>query len=103
MQAVRIAASVERRVSDRGPTRMPALVRARGEIVPVTISDVSTTGCAIVSSQSLPKGTRLWVRLPALEIWPAEVVWSNGRHCGLRFDRPLHPEVAASLSQAHAA
>lgn len=61
----------------------------------IEIVDIAPGGCGFVSNWQMPAGTRIWLRLPGLETWSATVAWSAKCRGGLKFDRPLHPAVAA--------
>lgn len=59
----------------------------------VTVVDLSTHGCGIEVSGHCEPGSRVWLKLPGLESWPARIVWAQGDRAGLSFDRPLHQAV----------
>jgi hypothetical protein len=60
---------------------------------PVTVVDLSTHGCGLEVAGHCEPGSRVWLKLPGLESWPARIVWAQGDRAGLSFDRPLHPGV----------
>jgi hypothetical protein len=62
---------------------------------PVTVVDLSTGGCGIEVSGHCEPGSRVWLKLPGLEAWPARIVWAEGGRAGLSFDRALHEAVVA--------
>ena len=46
----------------------------------------------------MPIGARVWLGLPGLETWAEFVAWFEYVKGGLRFERPLHPLVAARFA-----
>jgi hypothetical protein len=60
---------------------------------PVTVVDLSSHGCGLEVSGHCEPGSRVWLKLPGLESWPARIVWAQGDRAGLSFDRPLHQGV----------
>lgn len=64
----------------------------------IHVTDISTDGCGFRSKAALPEGTRLLLNLPGLEVWFATVAWFEDGRGGLKFDRPLHPAVAARFA-----
>ncbi|HEX8573275.1 MAG TPA: PilZ domain-containing protein [Allosphingosinicella sp.] len=60
---------------------------------PVTVVDLSTHGCGIEAAGHCEPGSRVWLKLPGLESWPARIVWAEADRAGLSFDRPLHQAV----------
>jgi len=59
----------------------------------VVVVDLSTHGCGIEVAGHCEVGSRVWLKLPGLESWPARIVWAEGDRAGLSFDRPLHQAV----------
>jgi hypothetical protein len=91
--------NANRRSAVRYQTNMRADVREAGQSsVRVTVFDLSVQGCRVVARSTFSVGTRVWLRLPTLEAWPAEVVWSEGDYAGCRFAKPMHPAVVANLT-----
>lgn len=72
------------------------LIKQSPEMIHVT--DISIDGCGFRARCWLPAGTRLLLSLPGLEVWLATVAWFEDGRGGLRFDRPLHPAVAARFA-----
>jgi hypothetical protein len=60
---------------------------------PVTVVDLSTHGCGLELTSHLSVGERVWLKLPGLENWRAEVRWSEDGRAGLSFVTPFHPAV----------
>ena len=61
----------------------------------IRIVDLSPEGCGFRSLRPMPVGHRVWLALPGLETWAATIAWFENGKGGLRFERPLHPAVAA--------
>jgi PilZ domain len=64
----------------------------------IQIVDISVDGCRFRAHRPVPVGGRLWLALPGLDTWEATVAWFRDGQGGLRFERPLHPQVAARLA-----
>ena len=62
--------------------------------VDVSISNLSTHGCAVRHAGPQVVGARCWIALPSLESWEARIAWSTDTHHGLAFSRPMHRAVA---------
>lgn len=60
---------------------------------PASIFDVSTKGCRIELTKTMPVDSRVWVELPGLESLSGTVRWTDGWVAGVEFARPLHPAV----------
>lgn len=67
----------------------------------VNIVEISAAGFSIAHHRDFPIKTSLWLRLPELEPWGAEVKWTAHGFAGCRFDRPLHPAVFGRLCQLY--
>jgi len=100
----RIAAPPMGRKSQRVRLEIAAGLRQRGaSSVTVEVMDLSTDGFRVLSHLDLQPGLDVWLRLPGLEPFHAEVAWTDGLHAGCRFEKPLHPAVLqmiASRAQA---
>jgi hypothetical protein len=101
-KAVRISASLERgseydrRRYARAPVQIGAGLRSGGDDRPscaVSVVDLSTGGAGVEVDVHLESGSRVWLKLPGLQSWPARIVWCAAGRAGLAFDSPLHPAV----------
>lgn len=91
----------ERRRQGRAPLGIEVFVRERGRSAMATrLVDFSPYGCQIDGLIMVQRDTQLWVRLPGLESQAVELIWSHGTRCGLLFDIPIHPAVAARFMPA---
>ena len=89
----------ERRGGRRRRSNMMATVRQQKRPnETIHIVDISPEGCGFRSRWPIPVGGRVWLGLPGLETWAATVAWFEDGKGGLRFERPLHPMVAARLA-----
>jgi len=88
-------AAEDRRRSFRYPVQVGAGLSGANDRPgsPVTVVDLSTDGCGIEVACHCEPGSRVWLKLPGLESWPARIVWAEGDRAGLSFDRPLHQAV----------
>lgn len=89
----------ERRIETRLRANTPA--KLRQQKVPnetIHVVDISTEGCCFETRWPLTIGARVWLLLPGLETWPATVVWVEDGKGGMKFERPLHPLVAARFA-----
>ena len=88
-------ASQDRRGQKRSQARASVGFRQRGKTrISSRLLDLTTSGCKIRLSQSVKAGERVWVTLPTLESWSAQIAWVDDGHAGLEFEQPLHPAVA---------
>ena len=91
--------SDERRGGRRHRSNMMAVLRQQKRPnEAIHIVDVSSEGCGFRSRLPMPVGARVWLGLPGLETWAATVVWFEDGKGGMRFERPLHPLVAARFA-----
>jgi hypothetical protein len=97
---LRLSASLERgsaydrRQFVRRPVNIGAGLREDSRpATSVIVFDLSTHGCGIESTGHLEACTRVWLKLPGLQSWPAHIVWADNGRGGLRFDNPLHESV----------
>lgn len=91
--------SGERRRGRRLRSNMMAIVRQRKRPnETIHIVDISPEGCGFRARWPMPIGARVWLGLPGLETWAAIVAWFEDGKGGLRFERPLHPLVAARFA-----
>ena len=82
------------RKSERVALALGAGLRQRGGTgVAVEILDLSTDGFRASPHLALEPGTDVWLRLPGLEPYQAQVAWAKGQYVGCAFARPLHPAV----------
>jgi hypothetical protein len=70
---------------DRNPVSIEAAVRLDGRSVPVTVINVSGSGCNVRCLEALPIGQVVQLEIPAFQPQPASVRWSLGGRAGLRF------------------
>jgi PilZ domain-containing protein len=89
----------EKRRAPRHRSNMMGIVRQH-KLPNETIHllDVSSEGCGFRSRWHIAVGARVWLELPGLEPWAATVAWFDDGRGGLRFERPLHPLVAARFA-----
>ncbi len=57
------------------------------------VLDLSTSGARVRTIDPLVAGTRIWLKLPAVEPLESTVVWVNRFEAGCAFTSPLHPAV----------
>ncbi|HEX8262994.1 MAG TPA: PilZ domain-containing protein [Allosphingosinicella sp.] len=103
---MRVAAMLERALAEdrrrfmRHPVHLGAgLSRANDRPgSPVTVIDLSTHGCGLEVEGHCEPGSRVWLKLPGLESWPARIAWAEGGRAGLSFDRPLHEAVVGRFA-----
>lgn len=66
--------------------------------VPITVIDLSTSGCGIETANHLEHDSRVWLKLPGLASLPCRVAWFSDGHAGLNFENPMHPAVVEHIS-----
>lgn len=95
--------SSERRKAARTPTRIRAVAStSRGIRHKVIISDLSVSGCAIVSAgHPLAPGTTYGLKIDGLETLGSTAAWSDGPAAGLEFESALHPAVSDHVAARH--
>lgn len=63
------------------------------------MTNISTTGCMIVCSESdLPAHALLRLRIKGLTAIDGEIVWQHRNHAGVKFRVPLHNAVIEHLA-----
>lgn len=70
---------------DRQAVQIKATLRLNGRELPVTIIDMSDSGCKIRCLHILPIGEVVQLGMPAFQPNPASVRWSLPGIAGLRF------------------
>lgn len=70
---------------DRQVVQIKATLRLNGRELPVTIIDMTTSGCKIRCLHILPIGEVVQLEMPAFQPNPASVRWSLPGLSGLRF------------------
>ena len=103
---MRLAASLERgsAYDRRQHVRLPVSIGAglRADNRPassIVVFDLSTHGCGFEASCHLETGSRVWLKLPGMESWPARIAWTEDNRGGLSFDRPMHEAVVARYTK----
>ena len=64
---------------------------------PVEIIDISTLGCRVRLTSGAAPGAKASLVADGVELPPADVVWAEGGAAGLRFARPIGPQLLAVL------
>ena len=78
-----------RRIAQRLPAKVPALILGLDSSEAAIVVDVSFTG-AKLRGVNLPRADHdIWLKVGAVDVL-ATVVWSTGEHCGVTFDKPLN-------------
>jgi hypothetical protein len=97
---MRLAAALEQRLAFDRRRYMRQPVQVGGGLsdnsrasVPITVTDLSTSGCGIETMNHLEQDSRVWVKLPGLASVPCRVVWFRDGRAGLDFDNPMHQAV----------
>ena len=89
----------DQRGARRQRSNMMAVVRQQKKPnETIHIVDISPEGCGFRCRWPIPVGARVWLGLPGLETWAATVAWFDDGKGGLRFERRLHPLVAARFA-----
>lgn len=70
---------------DRRAVQIKALLRVNGRKLPVTIIDLSPSGCKIRCLHMLPIGEVVQLEMPAFQPNAASIRWSLPGVAGLRF------------------
>ena len=78
----------QKRRSSRSPVLLIAKIEVDGDFVPVTLRNLSSQG-ALIEGGPLPhEGTAVVFRRGDLGV-RSEIVWTEGRFAGVRFERSL--------------
>lgn len=64
----------------------------------VTLMNMSRGGCSLGSSD-LQRGETVLLDLPSVGTIPGQIIWSDGRECGVRFHRELAFDEVDLLTQ----
>ena len=78
----------QNRRSSRSPVLLIAKIEVGGDLVPVTLRNLSSQGALIEGAQLPRDGTVVVFRRSDLAL-RSEIVWTEGRFAGVRFERPL--------------
>lgn len=93
-------ASSQRRGAERVKIRAQARLREAGcTPFEVELTDLSSTGCRMVTFARLQIGTTIWLNLPSLAPLEAIIRRNIERDYGCEFLHPLHPAVAEHLQK----
>lgn len=87
------------RRESRAPTRCPVTVRTMRETTHGLVLDISPSGARLYMDGLIDCGHEILLNLLGHEAF-AVVVWSRQYECGVRFPRPLEPELLAQISAA---
>ena len=95
--------SSERRQSARTPTSITAVAStSRGTRHKVVISDLSVSGCAVVTTgHPLAPGVAYGLKIDGLETLGSTAAWTEGQAAGLAFETKLHPAVSDHVAARH--
>jgi hypothetical protein len=75
---------------------------SRGIRHQVVISDLSVSGCAIVSAgHPLAPDTAYGLKIDGLETLGSTAAWTDGHAAGLEFESELHPAVSDHVAARH--
>lgn len=85
------------RIDVKGEVKRPKSVR----VVDAPLFDLSAEGCKLALTEPLRPGTFVFLKIAGLELWPAEVVWSDGQFAGVEFQRPLSNYVVDHYIARH--
>lgn len=80
---------------------LPVRYRHGGQTASVTLKDLTRHGARIEGLAGLRYDDVITLMLPTLRSKKAIVVWVKGGAAGLEFERPLHPDVFATLVRKH--
>lgn len=93
-------ASPQRRRAERVTVRALARLREAGRTpFEVELTDLSSTGCRLVTFARLQVDTTIWINLPGLAPLEAVIKRIFGQDYGCEFLHPLHPAVAKHLQE----
>lgn len=88
----------ENRRALRHPVAVSAQLRnGRGPKFSCRFLDLSTTGFRAEAVYSLNVGDTVWVTMPGMAGFEAEIAWRDEFTIGARFRCPLHPAVFENL------
>lgn len=75
--------------------------RIHGARARVVLKNLTTEGARIEAVEGLRYDDVITLMLPSLKPKDAYVVWVKGQSAGIAFERPLHPNVFATLARKH--
>jgi len=88
------------RQSDRRAVDSLSTLRAHSLAADVHVTDLSRTGCAIVSSADLPLGTEISIGLVGFGAFDAQIVRRDGETYGCEFAEPISADIVANAFTA---
>jgi hypothetical protein len=69
-------------------------------VLQVRVAEISSVGCLVTGNGLvLRAGDSIRIAIANLEALPGKVVSASPVICGIEFERPLHPSVAAHLAR----
>jgi hypothetical protein len=77
-----------RRVAQRLPIELPALIMGVQHTETAALEDLSATGAKLRASVVPSRGDDIWLKVGTMNVLAA-VAWSSNGHCGITFDTPL--------------
>lgn len=90
--------TVNRRASDRFAVNLAARCRVPATPHPVTLLDLSRTGCRVrISTVHVTPGTTVHIDLNPAASVSGQVAWSGPQTAGVKFHRRLDTAVAVQL------
>ena len=90
------------RREERATLAMPVELRTQFGRQKVSVCDLTSYGCKVVSSLGyLQPGSRITLRPEGFENFLGTVKWVREGETGIEFDKPLHPAVVNHLCQVH--
>ena len=94
---------VERRTAERTTIDVNLTCRMPARPQRATVRDVSHQGCKIeVPGSPIELGGTALLELPGMTNVSGQIVWTNGRTAGIRFDRSLGSSASVALGQEQA-
>jgi len=88
----------ERRRDERHAAHHEGAVAPEGlDSVSAIVTDLSPSGCRVVSEEPLAADSVIWLRIGVHDPLMARVVWYDGEAAGCEFAGKLHPAVVARL------
>lgn len=88
----------ERRRANRAALSLTATMREGSRSkVQVRVIDISTGGCRIQCTSTVPVDACVWLSIPTLENQYCKVIWACQEFLGLEFEKPLANAVFEKL------
>lgn len=95
---LRLSRQIDNPAPIRWPVEIPARVYEHSSCpLPVTIVDISLTGCRIFAGFRLTPGRAATTFIENFAPFRGQVIWAENWSAGIRFDQHIHPSILGHI------